>query len=331
LGCIIFQLPKIRIFTSFNNNKFKFTSIQTGRSNIRQNGLTLVLCQVDRTAVNGSTHRFTHQGDMSLSKLIGENVTRPKETRRRGCGPMSLQEVEAKKQKDQEDMIKGYKVTAVMAVYNKFTTVQAAAMQSDLSEAFINDLIARAKALNLKEEANKFMQVTRYVHTWFDVNNKRRMYTDHEYREGLFAFLAGDMDHKQVLTEYGVEERTLSGGKKRLGEAHGIQLTRKKVRWSGWSTRQALREAIDAMDTASAHSGPKSALQPAEAALILHRWDLLAEMGKGLASRGQISDLQSIADNLATNLTQEIEEDARAGRVDTQKIKTAEAVRSVHG
>ena len=53
--------------------------------------------------------------------------------------------------------------------------------------------------------------------------------------------------------------------------------------------------------------------------------------GKGRASRGQISDLQSIADNLATNLTQEIEEDARAGRVDTQKIKAAEVIRSVHG
>ena len=264
---------------------------------------------------------------MSLSKLIGGHVTRPKETRRRGCGPMSLQEVEAKKQKEQEDMIKGYKVTAVMAVYNKFTTVQAAAMQSALSEEFINDLIARAKALNLKEDPNKFMQVTRYVHAWFDVNNRRRIYTDHEYREGLFAFLAHDMDHRQVLKEYGVEERTLSGGKTRLGEAHGIQLTRKKVPWSGWPTRRALREAIDAMDMASAHSGPKSALQSAEAALILHRWDLLAEMGKGLTSRGQVSDLQSIADNLAINLTQEIEEDTRAGRVETQKIKAAKALR----
>jgi hypothetical protein len=216
----------------------------------------------------------------------------------------------------------------VMAVYNNDATVEAAAGQSNLSVSFIRDIIAQARNMNLKEEPNKFMQVTRFVHAWFAVNTKRRMYTDHEYKEGLLAWMTGDMDHKQVLQTYGVEQRTLNSGRKRLRLKHSIQPERKKVTWSGWPSKQALCDAVQTIDMSGTRPGPKSAFRPVEAALIVHRWDLLSGIGEGLASNGQINDLQGLCTDLAANLKEQVELSAIGGRVDPEMERAAKKLRS---
>ena len=129
-----------------------------------------------------SVHTRLHLQDdtfQSLSKPVHDEptVARKKETRRRGIGPLTQDDVKEKQQKVLDDLTKINKVTAVMAVYNNDATIEAAACQSNLSLSFICDIIAQARSKNLKEEPNKFMQVTRFVHAWLAVNSRGRGWT----------------------------------------------------------------------------------------------------------------------------------------------------------
>ncbi len=220
------------------------------------------------------------------------------ERRRKHKLPLSAQEAESHDRELKEAAVKLVKYRAVMAYYRKeialeaTSTISGGLLTTDTIQTIINDIAAR----NLKEDPHKYRQVSRYVRNLFQVSSLRELYTDHEYRQAIFACacastVPGHMKQLEAAETYGVEPRTIRSGLKNL---------RKSLRADNlkFLPISRLREACDQID--APHSGPQSALKPAESALIVHTWHARGEIGDGLSKTAQVQNLKDIMADMAT-------------------------------
>jgi hypothetical protein len=144
--------------------------------------------------------------------------------------------------------VKLVKYRAVMAYYRKeialeaTSTISGGLLTTDTIQTIINDIAAR----NLKEDPHKYRQVSRYVRNLFQVSSLRELYTDHEYRQAIFACacastVPGHMKQLEATETYGVEPCTIRSGLKNL---------RKSLRADNlkFIPLSRLREACDQID-----------------------------------------------------------------------------------
>jgi hypothetical protein len=112
----------------------------------------------------------------------------------------------------------------VMAVYHGHTTIDIVVEEADLTAQTVSTVLRMVREKGLKEEPNKFMQVTRFVNHFFKVDCTRRLYTDHEFKEALFAWMVGDLKVEDITQQHGVPQKTLNNGRKTLRGANRIQV-----------------------------------------------------------------------------------------------------------
>ncbi len=65
----------------------------------------------------------------------------------------------------------------VMAVYHGHTTIDIVVEEADLIARSVSTVLRLEREKGLKEEPNKFMQVTRFVNHFFKVDGTRKLYT----------------------------------------------------------------------------------------------------------------------------------------------------------
>jgi hypothetical protein len=245
---------------------------------------------------------------------------------RRFVGPLTPEEHSQAQTAIHDALENKKRADLVMAVYHGHTTIDIVAEEADLTVQSVSTVLRMVREKGLKEEPNKLMQVTRFVNHFFKVDCTRRLYTDYEFKEALFAWMAGDLKVEDITQQHGVPQKTLNNGRKTLRGANRIQANIKS-RNCGWPSRQALRTAVDNMDMSTRKPGPKSTFYEAESAIIQHRWSSLAELGRGFSKKGQKADLKNLCVAAAESLLEEIQQDKEAGHVDEKKVKNQKKLR----
>ena len=188
---------------------------------------------------------------------------------------------------------------AFLLARDKTVSVSEAAGLAQMQPAAM-ERILKTIPPRLRENADH-KEVTRFLNKTWGITD-RRAYTTHEVRQALLELELGvdcrppKATSSEIETKYGIPPRTQGKFTHQLRLEHGID---KKHPW----TAEVLAAAVRQFDLSK--SGPKPALAPAEAGLLLQSWSARAETGKGLSRTMQAKAAQTFCCDIATQLDKE--------------------------